>query len=124
MGIGKRPDRPNARDVWAIIWCNEKTNQMKKEKTEPSVTVLAYVPGGIDILKQMLNPVKEVQKNQALRLLQQETKNRYDVKSFRVNYDVTDFGISIAEKESVFLKISRVDGDKIYSVELQLESLN
>jgi len=92
-----------------------KKDKMKKEKTEHSVTVLAYVPGGIDILKQMLNPVKEVQKNQALRLLQQETKS---------NYDITDFGISIADKESIFLKISRHDGEKIYSVELQLESLN
>tara|TARA_R100001443_G_scaffold99775_3_gene106974 strand:- start:2134 stop:2400 length:267 start_codon:yes stop_codon:yes gene_type:complete len=88
---------------------------MKKEKTEHSVTVTAYVPGGIDILKQMLDPVKEVQKNQALRLLQQETKK---------NYDITDFGISIADKESICLKISRVDGDKIYSVDLHLESLS
>jgi len=89
--------------------------RMKKEKTEHSVTVTAYVPGGIDILKQMLDPVKEVQKNQALRLLQQETKK---------NYDITDFGISIADKESICLKISRVDGDKIYSVDLHLESLS
>tara|TARA_X000001382_G_scaffold16926_1_gene10593 strand:+ start:3018 stop:3311 length:294 start_codon:yes stop_codon:yes gene_type:complete len=97
---------------------------MKKEKTEHSVTVLAYVPGGIDILKQMLDPVGEVQKNQALKLLGKATKNRYDVKRFGVNYDVSEFGIAIADKESIFLKISRHDGDKIYSVELQLESLN
>ena len=69
---------------------------MKKEKTEHSVTVTAYVPGGIDILKEMLQPDKEAAKNQALNLLGQETKD---------NYDVTEFGIAIAEKESICLKI-------------------
>ena len=88
---------------------------MKKEKTEHSVTVTAYVPGGIDILKEMLQPDKEAAKNQALNLLGQETKD---------NYDVTEFGIAIAEKESICLKISRVDGDKIYSVDLHLEALS
>lgn len=88
---------------------------MKKEKTEHSVTVTAYVPGGIDILKEMLQPDKEAAKNQALKLLGQEAKD---------NYDVTEFGISIAEKESICLKISRVDGDKIYSVDLHLEALS
>ena len=97
---------------------------MKKEKTEHSVTVTAYVPGGIDILREMLQPDKEAAKNQALKLLGKATKNRYDVKGFKVNYDVTEFGISIAEKETICLKISRVDGDKIYSVDLHLEALS
>jgi len=88
---------------------------MKKEKTEHSVTVTAYVPGGIDILKEMLQPDKEAAKNQALKLLGQKTKD---------NYDVTEFGMFIAEKESISLKISRVDGDKIYSVDLHLEALS
>jgi hypothetical protein len=88
---------------------------MKKEKTEHSATVLAYVPGGIDLLKEMLQPVKEAQKNQALRLLGQQTKN---------NYNVTGFGISIADKESINLIISRVDGDEIYTVDLHLEALS
>ncbi len=88
---------------------------MKKEKTEHSVTVTAYVPGGIDILKEMLQPDKEAAKNQALKLLGQEAKD---------NYDVTEFGMFIGEKESICLKISRVDGDKIYSVDLHLEALS
>lgn len=94
---------------------------MKKEKTEHSVTVTAYVPGGIDILREMLQPDKEAAKNQALKLLGQETKPRTITKR---NYELTEFGIAIAEKESICLKISRVDGDKIYSVDLHLEALS
>ena len=87
----------------------------KQSKTEHSVLVTAYVPGGIDILRKMLQPDKEAAKNQALNLLGQEAKD---------NYDVTEFGMFIAEKESICLKISRVDGDKIYSVDLHLEALS
>ena len=88
---------------------------MNNEKTEHSATVLAYVPGGINLLKEMLQPVKEAQKNQALRLLGQQVKN---------NYNVTGFGISIADRESINLIISRVDGDEIYTVDLHLEALS
>ena len=55
---------------------------MNNEKTEHSATVLAYVPGGINLLKEMLQPVKEAQKNQALRLLGQQVKNNYNVTNF------------------------------------------
>lgn len=89
---------------------------MKNKKKETIVIVEAYVPGGIGIIKKMLQPIKEVQKVQSKKLLKLDAKN---------NYDVTKFGIALLEneKESVSLTISRVDGDKIFSVDLHLQSL-
>ena len=79
--------------------------------------ILAYVPGGLETIKEFLQPVKEAQKAHARKTLCQKPAKSYEVDGFGLCYFED-------QRERIVFKISRKAGSKTYSINLQLEALH